>query len=409
MSDNIPFEIQLEIMKRLPVKSLIQFRSVSKTWKSLIGSSRFITEYSSQQQHLLVRYSDSVESIIHTKSPNRSLLTRLFRRSTARVPVPLFEHKYVSVVDDDHHQHKVSMTHVPVSVKMLIYPRLISISHGLVCLYSPSTHVAYLWNISIRKIAAVVVPASANEWGEEYQTALGFGVCRETSDPKIVKIRYVDPLLSSELMTAHLTGIRIPIDPISSQVEVFTLSTGAWRSPYGVNLPRNSISFYLRDELVIDGVFYWLATEWIVTRLIVSFDMTTEEFIEITLPDGLSNINNQISMSNLRDSLVVYGYDHRVINKDFCVWTMGGGVFTKLFTITLNGNAMLRGFRKSGEPIIAIPEEGKRGRLAVVYEPYSNHVDNLRIDGLPFSFKVYPYIETLYLLDHPYIMVYNAI
>ncbi|KAJ0451450.1 putative F-box domain-containing protein [Helianthus annuus] len=374
MSDNIPFEIQLEIMKRLPVKSLIQFRSVSKTWKSLIGSSRFITEYSSQQQHLLVRYSDSVESIIHTKSPNRSLLTRLFRRSTARVPVPLFEHKYVSVVDDDHHQHKVSMTHVPVSEN-----------------------------------CCCCCACFGERVGEEYQTALGFGVCRETSDPKIVKIRYVDPLLSSELMTAHLTGIRIPIDPISSQVEVFTLSTGAWRSPYGVNLPRNSISFYLRDELVIDGVFYWLATEWIVTRLIVSFDMTTEEFIEITLPDGLSNINNQISMSNLRDSLVVYGYDHRVINKDFCVWTMGGGVFTKLFTITLNGNAMLRGFRKSGEPIIAIPEEGKRGRLAVVYEPYSNHVDNLRIDGLPFSFKVYPYIETLYLLDHPYIMVYNAI
>ncbi|GJW06937.1 putative pentatricopeptide repeat-containing protein [Tanacetum coccineum] len=32
MSDNIPFYIQLEIMKRLPVKSLIQFRSVSKQW-----------------------------------------------------------------------------------------------------------------------------------------------------------------------------------------------------------------------------------------------------------------------------------------------------------------------------------------------------------------------------------------
>ncbi|KAJ0693431.1 putative F-box domain, galactose oxidase/kelch, beta-propeller, F-box associated interaction [Helianthus annuus] len=409
MSDNIPFEIQLEIMKRLPVKSLIQFRSVSKTWKSHIGSSRFITEYSSQQQHLLVTYSDKVESKIHTKSPNRSLLTRLFRRrSTARVPVPLFEHKYVSVVDDHHHQHKVSITHVPVSVKMLKYPRLISISHGLVCLYSRSTLVAYLWNISIRKIAAVVVPASANECEVEYRTVLGFGVCRETSDPKIVKIRYVDPLLSSEHMMAYLTR-SIPIDPIPSEVEVFTLSTGAWRSPYGVNLPRNSISFCLRDELVIDGVFYWLATEWIVTRFIVSFDMTTEEFTEITLPDGLSDASNHVSMSNLRDSLVVYGYDHRVINKDFCVWTMGGGVFTKLFTITLNGNAMLRGFRKSGEPIIAIPEEGKRGRLAVVYEPYSNHVDNLRIDGLPFSFKVYPYIETLYLLDHPYIMVYNAI
>ncbi|KAJ0818201.1 putative F-box domain-containing protein [Helianthus annuus] len=45
MSDNVPFEIQEEIIKRLPVKSLIRFRSVSKSWKSLIDSSNFITHY----------------------------------------------------------------------------------------------------------------------------------------------------------------------------------------------------------------------------------------------------------------------------------------------------------------------------------------------------------------------------
>ncbi|MFS8020210.1 putative F-box domain-containing protein [Helianthus anomalus] len=48
MSDNIPFEIQVEIIKKLRVKSLIQFRSVSKAWKSLIDSSDFITHYNTQ-------------------------------------------------------------------------------------------------------------------------------------------------------------------------------------------------------------------------------------------------------------------------------------------------------------------------------------------------------------------------
>nr|GEZ40112.1 hypothetical protein [Tanacetum cinerariifolium] len=57
MSDNIPFEIQVEIIKRLTVKSLIQFRSVSKLWKSLIDSSAFIADYqrTDLQQHILVR------------------------------------------------------------------------------------------------------------------------------------------------------------------------------------------------------------------------------------------------------------------------------------------------------------------------------------------------------------------
>nr|GEZ34166.1 hypothetical protein [Tanacetum cinerariifolium] len=42
MSDNIPFEIQLEIIRRLNVKKLLQFRAVSKQWKSLIDDPKFI-------------------------------------------------------------------------------------------------------------------------------------------------------------------------------------------------------------------------------------------------------------------------------------------------------------------------------------------------------------------------------
>ncbi|KAF5765008.1 putative F-box domain-containing protein [Helianthus annuus] len=55
MSDHIPFEIQSEIMKTLPLKSLIRFQSVCKSWKSRIHSSDFIAHYTGQQQHLLVR------------------------------------------------------------------------------------------------------------------------------------------------------------------------------------------------------------------------------------------------------------------------------------------------------------------------------------------------------------------
>ncbi|GKE14512.1 F-box domain containing protein [Tanacetum coccineum] len=42
MSDNIPFDIQLAIMNILPVKSLLQFRSVSKSWKYSIDCSDFV-------------------------------------------------------------------------------------------------------------------------------------------------------------------------------------------------------------------------------------------------------------------------------------------------------------------------------------------------------------------------------
>ncbi|GKB29616.1 F-box domain containing protein [Tanacetum coccineum] len=44
MSDNIPFDIQLAIMNRLPVKSLLQFRSVSKLWKYSIDCFDFVID-----------------------------------------------------------------------------------------------------------------------------------------------------------------------------------------------------------------------------------------------------------------------------------------------------------------------------------------------------------------------------
>ncbi|KAJ0456157.1 putative F-box domain-containing protein [Helianthus annuus] len=147
MSDHIPFEIQSEIMNRLPVKSLIRFRSVCKPWKSLIVSSDFVAHYSSQQQHLLVRYKE----------------------------------EYVSFVDDDSFpQHRVCVT-VPPLLNNLEYPVLVGSSHGLLCFkrnYRPRDG-AVIWNPSIRKVVAVNVPHV------EY---VGFEVCRETMDPKIVTI-----------------------------------------------------------------------------------------------------------------------------------------------------------------------------------------------------------------------------
>nr|GEU69368.1 hypothetical protein [Tanacetum cinerariifolium] len=75
MSDNIPpYEIQLEIIKRVPeFKSLIRFRSVSKQWMSFIDSPEFIAFYGvrqSQPHRLLLSkvlgYKKSGEPIMET-------------------------------------------------------------------------------------------------------------------------------------------------------------------------------------------------------------------------------------------------------------------------------------------------------------------------------------------------------
>ncbi|XP_076923428.1 putative F-box only protein 11 [Bidens hawaiensis] len=158
MSDNIPLEMQVEVMKRLPVKSLLRFRTVSKQWKSVIDSSRFVTAHgvNQTQSHLLL-LALSID----------------------------FEDKFVSIVDDDtlSHHH---------SINIPIYPAaMLGCSHGLVCLSSFDPHtqkdLVFLWNPSIRKCVGITIP------NKSYSYELGFGVCPKTNDPKLLRITRPTP------------------------------------------------------------------------------------------------------------------------------------------------------------------------------------------------------------------------
>ncbi|MFS7965903.1 putative F-box domain-containing protein [Helianthus anomalus] len=361
MSDNIPLEIQAEIIERIPVKSLLQFRSVSKAWKSLIDSSDFINHYSSQQQHLLVRSVryDHLEKFLFSKP------------------------KYVSIVDDDTFPHqRVSLT-LPLFVNMLQSHRIIGNSHGLLCLYGcygVETTMAVVWNVSIKKAIAIV---------------------------KITDI-------------IHWEDVESIPDSIPWQVEVFTLSTGAWRSSYH-NLPRTSIQFG-SSQVVVEGFSYWLATDRSIVdagfdgyNRIISFHLTSEEFREVNLPDRLvyDGCFDNLNIANLRESLVVLEQDAR---ENVCyVWSMKDGVpmsFTKLYTIYSPNATLLRvlEFRKNGEPVIEI-EDNDDDRidlpsLLAVYEPKSKHISNIGINGED-SFYVYSYMETLLLLDEQEFTIFD--
>ncbi|XP_076915808.1 F-box protein CPR1-like [Bidens hawaiensis] len=340
-------------MTQLLVKSLIQFRSVSKTWKSIIDSSDFISKHykghHTKPQHLLVMYEDTLV------------------RFSGQVD---YKQKYVSIVDDHNFpKHKVSLK-VPLLVKKLERPRVIGTSHSLVGLYSGTPGDGncrmdvVIWNVSIRKAVAVFVPnvrqgnfCNTPTRGRGYETVVGFGVCRETKDPKIVKITYVVYQMTT-------TGIEnVTCNP---EVEVFTLSTGAWRRSYG-SLPANILLSYVRKNVVvIDGVIYWVAFGKITDGnfwdafIIISFDMTSEEFRVVNLPHGL-----QLGgMPKLGESLVVYG-SQETVNLDYDVWMMCDGdpkSFTKLFTFTHIKGTNELGFRKSGELIIETREQGDDDR-----------------------------------------------
>ncbi|KAK1413556.1 hypothetical protein QVD17_35331 [Tagetes erecta] len=386
MSDNIPFEIQIEIIKKLPIKSLIQFRSVSKSWRSLIDSSDFIHHYRTHTHHLLVSLAGLDD----------------------------FDRDCFSFIDDDTFpQHRVSFNRHSF-INNLYFTSIINITHGLICLYWRyeedrrkniiyEKDMAIIWNPIIRKAVVVIVPNVARN---VYDTVLGFGVCRETNDAKIVKITCIESYRWSFYNKRLMNSI-------PWQVEVFTLSTGAWRRPCN-NLPRKSIRFSCDSE-VVDGVLYWFADDvepgFSICNLIMSFDLTTEEFKEVKLPDSLARPDKKLLISKRRECLIVLDYDEDEDELDvYDVWMMEDGIsnsFTKLFSV--NGEmyplASIHGFRKSGEPVFKVSEGDKCGEV-VVYEPYSEHFDELGIYVGRRAITVSPYVETLLLHDKPDLTVY---
>ncbi|KAJ0864283.1 putative F-box domain-containing protein [Helianthus annuus] len=260
MSDNLPFEIQELIINKLPVEPLIRFRTVCKAWKSLIDSSDFIRNHITQQnqQHLLVRYHDALHP----------------------------ELKFVSIPDNDtatFPHHKVPVTIPQLVVDMDKHYTRIDSSHGLLCLFGIENK-AIIWNPSIRKAVDVVLPDLVGDG--IHVNVLGFGVCPETIDLKIIKIR-----INME-------------DVVPWQVEVFTLSTRVWRSAYSSNVPSKCFMFG-GEQVVVGGVVYFLVSGRVDGNLIVSFDLTSEEFGEVKLPDSLVYTHCNLSVLKLRESLVV--------------------------------------------------------------------------------------------------------
>ncbi|MFS7908915.1 putative F-box domain-containing protein [Helianthus anomalus] len=375
MSDHMPFELQVDIIKRLPIKLLIQARSVSKAWKSVIDSPDFIADYTvqniDQPQHLLIRYENlySVET-------------------------------YVSFVDDDSFpQNKYSPT-VPRSVNLLRDSIIIGTSHGLVCLFgcylNPSHSrkpTAVIWNPSIRRSVAIALPYMDMHVAH----ALGFGVCPVTSDPKIVKI--------SGTRRRH----RKMKGGSRWQVEVFSLRSGVWRNSYGKLSDKLVNLKWPRSQVTIDGFIYWFGvgntvgsdTEYC---YLISLDLLSEEFGEIYLPNELAFRDKmELHLFNYCDSLAVIR--QRIMDDMIQVWRKGNGdskSFTKLFTIKKPYMSSLPlVFRRNGELMMSMADNDEDSETLIDYEPFSHHINDLGIESECSSLLVCSYKESLILLDQP--------
>nr|XP_023888156.1 F-box/kelch-repeat protein At3g06240-like [Quercus suber] len=341
--NHLPHDVVLNILARLPVKSLLRFRCVCKLWNSSITSSNFISTHLN-----IVNYNDDddhaylIETCIEYNSPKIPMICKVL--CCGRTFDSLFEYSVPSVFD----------------LKMC---DMVGSCNGLVCLtqrenLSTTSDAIYLWNPSIRKFKRL--PDSCSS-GKRFWFSTGFAYESKTNDYKVVKL-WGTPVVA----------------------EVYTLSSDSWRK----------VEISLRSKVVVSrivpypfplffsGALHWFAyhsegeRKFLDPTTILSFDVNNEKFREMALPDGDKLIEQYLFVFKGNLAFISCGYpenDEGLQSDLQCfIWVMRDyGVdesWNKLFSIQFeNANIIFFGCTENGELLLdkKVKEESEDGGVKI--------------------------------------------
>ncbi|KAL5725859.1 hypothetical protein ACHQM5_008951 [Ranunculus cassubicifolius] len=234
-----PEEVTVEILARLPVKSVSRFKTVCKPWNNLISNPYFARK---QLKH-------------------GSKLKILFRGSD------IFESKFYSA-DYDKPDEQV-MLNLPSSYVGWSYNSCDGLfvlsdvgEEDLVCIWNPSTGERYNLPVPFPE------DSSCNKFNVKY----GIGFDPTTEVYKVLRIEYC---------RCHM--------PDKNQIFLYTLNSNSWRRlntiPYKPRIGVASKMVLVDNNLHFFGT--WTNSEVRPnSKLILSFDLSNEVFKEILLPNN---------------------------------------------------------------------------------------------------------------------------
>lgn len=364
MSDRIPIDVQMDIVRRLTIKRILQCRSVSKTWKAAIDTLYFTTKVGVRQADqfpYVLQYRQGFKGYMHYVCQN-----------FAFTPVP-----------------------TKLSASVL---RPIGWSHGIWAFSYGVTlpnYMAFVWNPSIRRSVGTLIPYLSTAQAYE-KRLLAFGIRPDNLDPTILKISFSFN----------------PENPWC--VLLFSFNYKQWKVIGTDCLPRQSIRLKKSSQAVVDGHIFWCAYETMLANdgsdfkgyMLVSFNLVTQRFHVIDIPAKLLlQLPVPFYVSNLGDNVVVHGTlitDEQFV---FCIWLLemvDGSIeaFQLVVSIPAPCPLMLIGFDSTKNPILEVHGPEGYVKNLVVYDVSSGTFLYVSAEGNCSSFLMNPNCESLILQTH---------
>ncbi|XP_057436182.1 F-box protein CPR1-like [Lotus japonicus] len=259
LSPILPFDLVVQILQRLPVRSLLRFKTVSKSWRSLISDSHFGKSHYDLAASPTHRYHLTIinDSELESRDMDASL-----RDVSAVVKLKLPRPCDKAGGDDDDSE-------------------FLGACRGLILVVFNSGKII-IWNPSTGFQRRIVGKENLGEAALNYLT--GFGYDRFTDDYLLVVITpmHLDPDDPTEF---ERDDLRLS----DYYIEFFSFRANCWSRVEGVSFPYVYIHPYSRIGSLLNDALHWLVISF-ETQLdvIVAFDLVDRRLSEIPVSDTLA-------------------------------------------------------------------------------------------------------------------------
>ncbi|CAA7048075.1 unnamed protein product [Microthlaspi erraticum] len=343
---SLPLDLTSEILLRLPARSVVKFRCVSKLWSSVTTDPCFI-------------------KLFQTRSSTRPSLLLCFKRGDNLIVSSFPQHT------DRYHMK------IPGNYSYL--PRMESV-HGLICFEDSRNPL--VWNPSMRKLLTLTNPNKHKSWKHK---TLFLGYDPIEGKYKVVCIRY---------------------KKVSYVCRVLTLGSAQESSWRTVKTNHKHRAYHYTYGRCIDGVIYYLAgIDGSPYSALMSFDVRSEKFHMIKIPsnidtDVLINYKGRIAcVDRSKDTRLWILEDaekHKWSSQDFLVPLRHRDE-------SLNAIFKLKGFTHAGEFIFEEASFFAKSSYILSCDPVRNSFRRFEFKGVRVEnndkLRAFPnHIETLWSL-----------
>lgn len=364
---NFPTDIMLDILSRLPVKSLCRFRCVSKSWRSLVTDPDFVKIHLNKafenveifQQRRRLMFSDGSHRSLY------SLDLDEFLNHNDAVHNYLDEKENdndINTNDDDDEAVATELDYIYSEIPNNWVFMVLHCNGLLLCqLYNWEL---YLVNPATRKSKKLPdIPSSSIAY--YYFDLFGLGFDHSTDDYKVVDLRY----LKGGIMFI-----------------VYTLKTGSWREiqrqyPYKSDLMLHGI--------LVSGGLHWLVNRVRGSSVIISFDLAEEHVQEIPLPCDLVDAKGYI-VGVFRKMLCITRCDGQTHNEFWIMKEYGVRESWTKVRISMPYSLLLHsGFERKNHDLLVFKD-----RL-FMHNFNGERFRKLSVSGFPIVTEVGIYLESL--------------